>query len=81
MDEPCSALDPIATFKIETLINDLKRRSLCHHSHAQRAAGCPGKQFPGVYVYGRDDQCGKTTEIFEHPKEELTENYIAGRFG
>jgi phosphate transport system ATP-binding protein len=81
MDEPCSALDPIATSKIETLINDLKQQYcviIVTHNMQQAARV---SDYTGFMYLGAMIECGNTTQIFEHPKEELTENYITGRFG
>ena len=81
MDEPCSALDPIATSKIETLINDLKQQYcviIVTHNMQQAARV---SDYTGFMYMGAMIECGNTTQIFEHPKEELTENYITGRFG
>lgn len=81
MDEPCSALDPIATSKIENLMDRLKAEYtviIVTHSMQQAARV---SDFTGFMYLGKLIECGKTREIFEHPKEELTENYITGRFG
>lgn len=81
MDEPCSALDPIATAKIEDLINELKVKYtviiVTHNmQQAARVSDCTGFMYLGKLV-----EVGKTKQIFENPKKELTENYITGRFG
>jgi len=81
MDEPCSALDPIATAKIEKLIDTLKRNYtviiVTHNmQQAARVSDCAGFMYLGRLI-----EFGKTTQIFENPKEDLTENYITGRFG
>ncbi|MDD1705594.1 MAG: phosphate ABC transporter ATP-binding protein PstB [Methanoregulaceae archaeon] len=81
MDEPCSALDPIATSKIETLINELKKQYcviIVTHNMQQAARV---SDYTGFMYLGEMIECGTTTQIFEHPREELTENYITGRFG
>ena len=81
MDEPCSALDPIATAKIETLINELKQQYcviIVTHNMQQAARV---SDYTGFMYLGEMIECGTTTQIFEHPKQELTENYITGRFG
>ena len=81
MDEPCSALDPIATAKIENLIEMLKKEYtviIVTHNMQQAARV---SDYTGFMYLGKLIECGKTTQIFEHPKEELTENYITGRFG
>jgi phosphate transport system ATP-binding protein len=81
MDEPCSALDPIATSKIENLIELLKQdyTVIIVTHNMQQAARV--SDYTGFMYLGKLIECGKTEQIFEHPKEELTENYITGRFG
>ena len=81
MDEPCSALDPIATNKIEDLIQELKGdyTILIVTHNMQQAARV--SDYTGFMYLGKLIECGKTGQIFEHPAEELTENYITGRFG
>jgi phosphate transport system ATP-binding protein len=81
MDEPCSALDPIATAKIENLIELLKKdyTVIIVTHNMQQAARV--SDYTGFMYLGRLIECGKTNQIFEHPKQELTENYITGRFG
>jgi len=81
MDEPCSALDPIATAKIEALIGDLKQRYcviiVTHNmQQASRVSDETGFMYLGEMV-----EFGETVQIFESPRKELTENYITGRFG
>ena len=81
MDEPCSALDPIATAKIEDLIFDLKKEYtvvIVTHNMQQAARVADTTAF--MYL-GRLIEFGNTRELFEHPHEELTEKYITGRFG
>ncbi|MDD1681140.1 MAG: phosphate ABC transporter ATP-binding protein PstB [Methanoregula sp.] len=81
MDEPCSALDPIATAKIENLIEQLRQEYtviIVTHNMQQAARV---SDYTGFMYLGRLIECGKTAQIFEHPAEELTENYITGRFG
>ncbi len=81
MDEPCSALDPIATAKIENLIDMLKQDYtvvIVTHNMQQAARV---SDYTGFMYLGRLVECGKTRQIFEHPADELTENYITGRFG
>jgi phosphate transport system ATP-binding protein len=81
MDEPCSALDPIATAKIENLIDMLKQdyTVIIVTHNMQQAARV--SNYTGFMYLGRLIECGRTVQIFEHPAEELTENYITGRFG
>jgi len=81
MDEPCSALDPIATSKIENLIMDLKKKYtviiVTHNmQQAARISDTTGFMYLGKLI-----ETGKTESIFSNPKEELTERYITGRFG
>jgi len=81
MDEPCSALDPIATAKIEDLINDLKKNYtvvIVTHNMQQAARV---SDYTGFFYLGELIEFGKTKQIFENPKEELTEKYMTGRFG
>jgi len=81
MDEPCSALDPIATAKIEALIEELKQRYcviIVTHNMQQAARV---SDFTGFMYLGRLVEFGETVQIFESPRDELTENYITGRFG
>jgi phosphate transport system ATP-binding protein len=81
MDEPASALDPIATGKIEDLIQELKRRYtvvIVTHN-MQQAARVSDRT--GFFYLGELIEFGDTEQIFENPGEELTEGYITGRFG
>jgi len=81
MDEPCSALDPIATAKVEGLIDELKKQYcviIVTHNMQQAARV---SDYTGFMYLGRLIEFGGTTQIFESPREELTENYITGRFG
>jgi len=81
MDEPCSALDPIATAKIENLITELKDEYtvvIVTHNMQQAARV---SDYTGFMYMGRLIEFDSTPVIFEKPKEELTENYITGRFG
>jgi phosphate transport system ATP-binding protein len=81
MDEPCSALDPIATSKIEALIDELKQRYcviIVTHNMQQAARV---SDYTGFMYLGEMVEFGSTKQIFENPGKELTENYITGRFG
>src|SRR5256885_2642326 len=81
MDEPCSALDPIATAKIEDLIFDLKKDYtvvIVTHNMQQAARVADTTAF--MYL-GHLIEVGGTRELFERPRETLTESYITGRFG
>lgn len=81
MDEPCSALDPIATTKIEDLIDELKKdyTVVIVTHNMQQAARI--SDYTGFMYLGELIEFGETQQIFETPKEELTEKYIMGRFG
>jgi len=81
MDEPCSALDPIATAKIEDLIEELKRKYtviIVTHNMQQAARV---SDYTGYLYLGQLIEFGKTKQIFENPKKELTQKYITGKFG
>jgi len=81
MDEPCSALDPIATAKIEDLIRVLvKKYTVAIVTHNMQQAARVSDYTAYMYL-GKMIEYGKTKQIFERPQEELTENYITGRFG
>lgn len=81
MDEPCSALDPIATAKIEDLIFDLKRQyTVVIVTHNMQQAARVADYTAFMYL-GRLIEFNRTRDLFERPREELTENYITGRFG
>ena len=81
MDEPCSALDPIATLKIEELIYQLKEQyTIVIVTHnLQQAARVSDKT--AFFWLGRLVEFGPTAEMFTAPKDKLTEDYITGRFG
>ena len=86
MDEPCSALDPIATFKIETLINELKRQYtiviVTHNmQQASRVADETAFFLAGEDRIGRLVEFGPTNQLFTNPTDSRTEAYITGRFG
>ncbi len=81
MDEPCSALDPIATSRIEDLIFELKDKYtiviVTHNmQQAQRAS-----DFTAFFMLGELKEFGATQDIFLYPKKKETEDYISGRFG
>ena len=81
MDEPCSSLDPIATAKIETLINELKENYtivIVTHSMQQAARI---SQRTAYFHLGNLVEVGNTESIFTTPTHRLTEEYITGRFG
>jgi phosphate transport system ATP-binding protein len=81
MDEPCSALDPIATAKIEELIDELRENytiAIVTHSMQQAARV---SQRTAYFHLGDLVEVGETDQIFTNPKHKLTEDYITGRFG
>src|SRR5881296_2222399 len=81
MDEPCSALDPIATAKIEELIQELKTQyTIVIVTHNMQQAGRVS-DFTAFFYMGRLIEVGSTTKIFTNPSEKQTEDYITGRFG
>jgi phosphate transport system ATP-binding protein len=81
MDEPCSALDPVATAKIEDLIFELKKRmTIVIVTHNMQQAARVADYTAFMYL-GRLIEFDRTRDLFEKPHEELTENYITGRFG
>lgn len=81
MDEPCSALDPVATAKVEELIHTLKDKyTIVIVTHnMQQAARVSDKT--AFFYLGKLIEMGKTDQIFMSPKNEQTEAYISGRFG
>jgi phosphate transport system ATP-binding protein len=81
MDEPCSALDPIATLKIEELMQELKKNYtivIVTHNMQQAARV---SDFTGYFLLGEMLEYGDTNEMFSRPKNKKTEDYITGRFG
>jgi phosphate transport system ATP-binding protein len=81
MDEPCSALDPIATAKIEELIHELRGRYaivIVTHNMQQAARV---SQRTAFFHLGNLVEYGVTSEIFTNPREEKTKDYITGRYG
>jgi phosphate transport system ATP-binding protein len=81
MDEPCSALDPIATAKIEELIYELKAQyTIVTVTHNMQQAGRIS-DYTAFFYLGRLIEFGPTTTIFTNPTERQTEDYITGRFG
>jgi len=81
MDEPCSALDPVSTARIEALIKELKREYtlvvVTHNMHqAVRIS-----DHTAFFLNGELVEFGKTSQIFTNPAEKRTEDYISGRFG
>ena len=81
MDEPCSALDPIATAKIEELMQQLKKNytiAIVTHNMQQAARV---SDWTGFFLLGELIEYSKTGELFSHPQDKRTEDYITGRFG
>ena len=81
MDEPCSALDPISTSKIEDLIFQLKERFtivIVTHNMQQAARVA---EFTGFFLLGKLIEFDKTEKVFTKPSDKRTEDYITGRFG
>jgi phosphate transport system ATP-binding protein len=87
MDEPCSALDPIATLKIEDLMRELQKKYtivIVTHNMQQAARA---SDYTAYFLMDRDDRAGEmieygpTNEIFTKPRDKRTEDYITGRFG
>ena len=81
MDEPCSALDPIATAKIEDLIEELREQySIVIVTHAMQQASRVSQR-TAYFHLGDLIEVGPTERIFTNPRHKLTEDYITGRFG
>ena len=86
MDEPCSALDPIATLKIEALINELRSTvTIVIVTHNMQQASRVSDR-TAFFTMGDDRagylvEVGPTLQIFTNPREQLTEDYVSGRFG
>ena len=87
MDEPCSALDPIATLKIEDLMRELQKNYtiiIVTHNMQQAARA---SDYTAYFLMDRDDRAGQliefseTNDLFTNPKDQRTEDYITGRFG
>ncbi len=81
MDEPCSALDPISTLKIEELMQDLKQKYtivIVTHNMQQAARV---SEWSAFMLLGEMIEYGATHELFSRPKDKRTEDYITGRFG
>jgi phosphate transport system ATP-binding protein len=80
-DEPCSALDPIATAKIEELIEELSEDytiAIVTHSMQQAARV---SQFTAFMYLGEMVEYGETSQVFTSPHDKRTQDYITGRFG
>jgi len=86
MDEPCSALDPMATYKIEELIDSLKERytiAIVTHNmqQASRVSDFTAFFLAGADRIGQLVEYGPSERIFTNPQDKRTEDYITGRFG
>jgi len=81
MDEPCSALDPIATARIEELIDELRENyTICIVTHSMQQAARVSQR-TAYFHLGDLIEVGETRQIFTQPQHQLTEDYITGRFG
>jgi phosphate transport system ATP-binding protein len=81
MDEPCSALDPIATLKIEELMSELvKDYTIVIVTHNMQQASRVS-HYTGFFLSGKLVEYAPTVQLFSHPREKETEAYISGRFG
>jgi phosphate transport system ATP-binding protein len=81
MDEPCSALDPVATLRVEELIDELKARYtivIVTHNMQQAARASDSTVF---MLDGNVVEHAPTQELFTNPKDERTERYVTGKFG
>jgi phosphate transport system ATP-binding protein len=81
MDEPCSALDPIATLKVEELMQELKKNYtivIVTHNMQQAART---SDWTGFFLLGELLEFGPTGDVFTRPKDQRTENYVTGRYG
>ncbi len=87
MDEPCSALDPVATLAIEDLIGELKNRytiAIVTHNMQQAARASDLTAFFNLEESGKPGrliEIGPTDQIFTKPEQQATEDYVSGRFG
>ncbi|MFB3887328.1 MAG: phosphate ABC transporter ATP-binding protein PstB [Thermodesulfobacteriota bacterium] len=81
MDEPCSALDPLATLKIEELMQELKKNYtivIVTHNMQQAART---SDWTGFFLLGELLEYGSTGDVFTRPRDQRTENYVTGRYG
>ena len=82
MDEPCSALDPIATFAIEDSVRDMASRGICviivTHNMEQAARVSDRTAY---FLLGEMVECGETSQVFSAPKDKRLDDYLTGRFG
>ena len=81
LDEPCSALDPISTLKVEELINELKEQyTIIMVTHNMQQAARVSDKTAFMYM-GELIEYGKTDQVFTYPRKKSTEDYITGRYG
>jgi phosphate transport system ATP-binding protein len=81
MDEPCSALDPISTLRIEELMQELKEKyTIIIVTHNMQQAARVSDE-TGFFLHGEMVEFGPSSTIFTHPEDRRTEDYITGRFG
>lgn len=81
MDEPCSALDPISTMRIEELMGEMKKQyTIVIVTHNMQQASRVSDQ-TGFFLLGEMIEFGNSEEIFTRPKDKRTEDYVTGRFG
>ena len=81
MDEPCSALDPIATAKVEELIHELREQyTIVIVTHSMQQAARVSDR-TAYFHLGKLIEVGDTKQVFTNPNHELTQDYITGRFG
>jgi phosphate transport system ATP-binding protein len=81
MDEPCSALDPLGTLKVEELMQELKKNYtivIVTHNMQQAART---SDWTGFFLLGELLEYGPTGDVFTRPKDQRTENYVTGRYG
>jgi phosphate transport system ATP-binding protein len=90
MDEPCSALDPISTLKVEELIHELKQQFtiiIVTHNMQQASRVSDYTAFFNAQATGKGGKVGylveydQTTTIFQNPVQQATRDYVSGRFG
>ena len=81
MDEPCSALDPIATARVEDLMRALARKyTIVIVTHNMQQAARVSEE-TGFMLLGELIELGPTPRVFENPKDQRTEDYVSGRYG
>jgi phosphate transport system ATP-binding protein len=81
MDEPASALDPVATAHIEELIDELRREyAICIVTHSMQQAARVSQR-TAFFHLGKLIEVGETNDLFTNPQQQMTQDYITGRFG